>query len=137
MPQTFDAACDAIMAICQAQAWIKQAPDDPPGAATQFPFAALFPGHFTSQRNAGFLTNLHTVHLEIHWSFRDLPRNTADAKDHLGALLAALWADPTLGGTVATIQDSGIDGDFGPMMWGAVDTLGYVIRITFKQQPTL
>jgi hypothetical protein len=132
---TFASACDRIMAICRTQTWIMQAPDDPAAAAVQFPFAAVFPGTGTSKLLASVRQDLHTVHLEIHWTFRDLPRNTGDAKDHIDDILNVLWSDPTLAGKVDTIVS--IEYDFGPMTWGLVETLGYLIRITFKQRTAI
>lgn len=135
MTQAFADACDRIMAICRAETWIVQAPNDPPGAAIQFPFAALFPGTGTSKRAGSMRTDVHQIRLEIHWAFRDLPRATGDAKDHLEALLDALWTDPTLNSTASTIVNE-ISYSFGPLLWGAVETMGYVVTIPVKIQPS-
>jgi hypothetical protein len=130
MAQSYADACDRIMAICQGETWIVQASNDPPGAAVQFPFAAIFPGTGTSKLAGGYRVDIHTVNLEIHWAFIDLPRNTGDAKDHIEELIDAIWADETLSAKVATIIT--IEYDFGPMRWGALETLGYVVKVTFK-----
>ena len=129
----FADACDRIMALLRTQTWILQAPNDPPASATQFPFAALFPGTGTAVRqNDAIRQDMHTVHIEIHWAFRDMPRNTGDAKDRIDTLLNLFWGDITLNATVDTITDIGYE--FGPMMWGTLDTLGYIIRLTFKRR---
>jgi hypothetical protein len=135
MPQTFAGACDRIMTDLRTLTWILQAPDDPPAAAVQFPFAAIFPGTFTSKLAADARQDLQTVHVEIHWTFRDLPRNTGDAKDRLDSILNVLWGDVQLNGTVDTIIS--IDGDFGPMVWGLTETLGFLVKITFKQRTAI
>lgn len=131
----FADACDRIMTLLRTNTWLLQAPDDPPGAATQFPFGALFPGSGESKRAADARQDLHMVNVEIHWSFRDMPRNTGDAKDRLDSILSVLWGDPTLNSTVDTIVS--VDYDFGPMTWGITPTLGYVVRITFKQRTAI
>lgn len=135
MAQTFTGACDQIMTLLRTLTWIKAAPNDPTASPTQFPFAALFPGTGESELTSGAMKNLHTVNVEIHWTFRDLPRNTADAKDRLDSLLNLLWNDVQLTTTVDTI--TAIEYDFGPMKWNAFETLGYLLKITFKQRVVL
>jgi len=132
MAQTFAGACDRIMADIRTLTWVKQAPDDPPGGAVQFPFAAIFPGTGESQLQADSRRDLHTVKVEIHWSFRDLPRNTGDAKDRLDSVLNVLWADVQLNATVDCI--TAITYEFAPLSWGSIETLGYIVSITFKQR---
>ena len=125
-------ACDRIMTLLRTLSWVQQAPNDPPGAAIQFPFAALFPGTGRSERVAEVRRDVHTVNLEVHWAFRDLPRNAGDAKDRLDSLLNLFWSDITLNGTVDCI--TAIDYEFGPMSWGSVESLGYIMRVSFKQK---
>ena len=131
----FADACDRIMYHCQQQSWIRQAPNDPAAVAAAFPFAAVFPSTGQSRRESDMRRDLHTVNLEIHWAFRDLPRDAGDAKDHLDSILNDLWDDITLNSTVDCI--TAITYDFGPMAWGAAETLGYIMHITFKQRTAI
>jgi len=137
----YEDPCDRIMTLCQALTWLKQAPDDPPGAAVQFPFAAVFPERGESLRQTDERRDLHTVALEVHWAYKDMPRQVGDAKDRLDDILNMLWYDLTLNSTVDHIGrgdgSPGITYEFGPMSWGSIQTLGFIFHITFKQHTTV
>lgn len=130
---SYAAACDYIMGLMRAETWLKAAPDDPNPAAAQFPFAALFPASGTSKRASDFRTDLHTINVEVHWTFAEMSRQAGDAKDHIEDILDMLQSDLSLGGTVDAL--TAVSYDFGPMAWGAVETFGYILHIEVKIQP--
>ena len=131
----YEDACDRIMTLMDGLSWIKAAPADPPAAPAQFPFAALFPEKGTCKRASDYHIDLHTVALEIHWALRDMPRQVGDAKDRLDDITDALLDDITLNGTIDGII--GLEYEFGPMTYGAAQTLGFVFHIEFKQTTTI
>jgi hypothetical protein len=116
----------------------KEAPTLPPETNVSFPFSVCYPaiGNFAGQ-SGGWEKDLTTVYLDVHFNRVDLPTDVDAVIMFLDDFKPLLIADPTLGGTVDTLQMSDtnpIPWEFGQMKYAGQETLGLRFRITFKQK---
>ena len=65
---------------------------------------------------------------------KDLLRDVETALPFGELLAAAVFDDPTLGGTVDTVRDEGITTSFGALAWGGQETVGWRLTIPVKIQ---
>ncbi len=124
----------AIQTIAGALSGIRNAPSNPPDQVGAFPFAVTYPerGAFTAGSLTKALTaGQHVIVTEIHVARKDLPRAVAGAIGYADLFHTALQADPTLGGSVLIIDS--LTWEFGPLVWGAVETIGYRLRLTVTE----
>ena len=100
-----------------------------------FPFAVTYArtGTQTAQ-SAGWSVALHTLVCEIHCQRSVLDLAFAQALPLYEAFAAALLADPTLAGSVQTLNQ--LRYTFGSMEYGGTGTLGYRVEIDCKITPT-
>ncbi len=114
---------------------VRKAPDYPPEQLNQFPFAVCWAAEGTFEYSTpGVRKGLHVIELALHVARNgDLPREVALAMPYIETVPDALMADPTLGGTVATIVGP-ITYEFGPLGYGEKEqnTLGFLFRIRVK-----
>lgn len=84
---------------------IQRVYSDPPESISEFPAAMSYikSGEMTLM-SAGLARSLHTLAVDIYHARQVLPQAVNEAKVWPGLLLAALAADQTLGGSVATIN---------------------------------
>ena len=86
----------------------------------------------------GLAEGLHSLVVEIHVARKDLPRDVETALPFGELLAAAVFDDPTLGGTVDTVRaDEGITYTFGALAWGGQATIGWRITVPVKIQTVL
>ena len=124
-------AIQQIQLVVRQLPGIKEAPDDPPEAAMQFPFAVTFisQGEFTEQYG-GWGIGIHVFATEIHFSRSHLPLAIRMALPLFELFVDGITADETLKGTVTMVQ--GIDYRFGFLEYNTVPTIGWVFRVTAK-----
>lgn len=124
-------------AVAQLQDWagsmpgIKEAPDEPPETANQFPFAISYAreGEFGLQ-SKGWGIGLHDLVTEIHFSRQSLPAAVKQAMPYLETWLDFFIADPKVGGFVDTVET--IEYEFGQLEYGNTQTLGWVFTTRAK-----
>jgi hypothetical protein len=138
---TLDAAAIAMMALVRAIPTIKSAPDYPPEKPGAFPFAVVYPGRGRVDTEVtGAYRNLATLILEVHITRKNLPLSVETVFPMLDRL-ANVLCDPdnvTLSGTVSLIETGigspGIPWVFGELNWAEVETVGYRLDVTVKQE---
>lgn len=136
---TIQAAIAYIQGLAEGLTGIRQAPDFPPEQMNVFPFAVCYPsaGEFRAGP-IGLMKGLHSLVVEIHVARKDLPRDVETALPFGELLAAAVFDDPTLGGTVDTVRaDEGITYTFGALAWGGQATIGWRITVPVKIQTVL
>lgn len=114
---------------------VREAPEYAPEAMNQFPFAVTYYRQGSTEAQSGWRKALHTVYCEIHVARQNLPSALRLAMPFYERLVAALEADPRLGGTVDAIVWP-VSHTFGWMEYGSADNkhIGWRFEITFKQQ---
>lgn len=115
-----------------------EAPTLPFETNAVFPFSICYPANGTfAGQSGGWEKDLTTVYLDVHFNRINLPTDVEAVIGYLDDFKPLLIADPTLGGTVSTLQMSDtqpIPWEFGQMKYADQDTIGLRFRITFKQQ---
>jgi len=110
---------------------ISNAPDEPPESANVFPFVATFDRSGTLRpRSYGWGQDVVTIYSELHMARTLLTAAISAAYGHKATFLQKLLSDPTLGGTVSTINE--VRYTFGYLNWGEVKTVGYRFEIDVK-----
>lgn len=128
---TTTAAIANIAAKLGALPGIKSAPVVPPEDAGVYPFGVTYEAHANTNTLAyGSADDLVTIFAEIHVSRVLLANAVTLAMSFRDPFLAALIADPSLGGTVSTTNE--IRRSFGRLVWGDVETIGYRFEIDVK-----
>jgi hypothetical protein len=121
---TLQDAINAIQDVVGGVSGIRSAPDYAPDQLSTFPFALAFARTGTFEVGpVGMGKGLHTIVVEVHVARKDLPRDIQAAMAFSDAVPLALLADTTLGGVVSTFTN--IRYEFGPMLWGKLETLGF------------
>ena len=128
---TVQAAILNLQAKALALSGMKSAPDAPPDAAGAFPFAASYEriGKMVTH-SYGFSHELVTIFTELHVTRQNLTVAIDTAMPFRDPFLVAIRNDPTLGGTISTIEE--VRWTFGALKWGTVDTIGYRFEIDVK-----
>lgn len=121
---------------------VNSAPDYPPEATGAFPFAVSYErsGRLVG-RSYQFGDELVVLHTELHVARAMLPRAIETIMPYRDQFLDLLIADPTLGGTVSTINGE-VTWTFGRLGWGQEsrsqydqpNTIGYRFEIPVKVQ---
>lgn len=133
MAQSIVGAIARVQALVGAITGVAAAPTTLPGKLTQFPFALIYPGPgswiteaASTKRYEGELT------LELHVAYKELGRSSDTLAGYVESIVNELADDPTLNGTVATVQwPVQFDGLVG-RTYGDVDTLAYVWHIPIR-----
>lgn len=114
----------------------KEAPTDPTEAANVFPFSVCYPETGSIGAEAqGQRRDLTTLVLDLHVARALLPDDIQGALPFYESFPDLLINDPTLGGTVSTINmsaDSRITWEFGEMTYAGQPTLGWRFHIPVK-----
>ncbi len=95
---------------------IKAAPDNPPEAMNQFPFAVTYPGDVAATPAAGWYDGTFTIITEIHWTRQNLPTAVRQSVDAWNAFVLKIVNDLTLGGNTLGVNE--LRGKFGFLQWG-------------------
>lgn len=128
-------AIAAIQATAGAITGIKAAPTSPPESASVFPFAVSYAKSGTeTPQSAGWAIGLHTIVCEIHVARQVLPKDIALALPFYELFRSAILSDPTIAGTVATVNV--IRYEFGRLEYGNKQTIGYRFEIDVKLTST-
>jgi hypothetical protein len=110
---------------------IKAAPVNPPEGAVPFPFAVAYPRTGTLRlQSATWSNQLHTIWVELHFGRQILPAAIDQALPYVELFQNAVNADPTLGGSVAVVNE--VRYTFGKLEWGGVETLGWRFEVDVK-----
>jgi len=133
MTQSISGAIARVQTLVGAISGVAAAPTTLPGKLTQFPFALIYPGSgswtteaATAKRYEGELI------LELHVAYKELGRSSDLLASYVESVVNELADDPTLSGTVATIQwPVRFDGLVG-RNYGDVETLAYVWHIPIR-----
>jgi hypothetical protein len=123
---TLQEAISQIQAEVKGISGIREAPETPPDQINQFPFAICFAR--TGEYTIGppeMMTGTHTIVLELHVARKDLTRDVPAAMKYaksipLAILMAVMNHTPTAFATLERIRY-----EFGPLNWGATETIGF------------
>lgn len=128
-------AIERIQAIARSLTGIVEAPNYPPESVNQFPFVLTYYRQGNTTLMSGWRKGLHTVFCEFHLARQILPATVQSAMPFYERFMAAIEADPTLGGRVSTII-SPVNHTFGWLEYGSQDNkhLGWRFELTFKQE---
>lgn len=131
-------AIAALQDIVGGISGIKAATDQPPEAINQYPFALAYPSVGKEVRISDFRKGIHTIVCEIHFSRQNLPKAIALATPYLDTFMNAVFSNPTLSGTVSTIQEE-IRYEFGFLPWGGVAdvNIGWRFEVDVKIQTSI
>jgi len=114
----------------------REAPTDPPEGNAGFPFSVCYPNSGVTHGESSLARrDLVELYLDVHLSRQNLPLNVQAALSFWEAFPDYLIEDPTLGGTVDTInlgKDGGIRFIFGNMTYASVETIGFRFTIPVK-----
>lgn len=124
-------AIGKIQAHWLAVTGIKEAPAAPPESLSNYPFVITYErsGSFESHA-ASFGDELVTIRSEVHVGGTLLAMTIVKAMAFRDLFLKRLRADPTLSGTVSTIND--ISWVFGQLTYAGIDDIGYRFEIGVK-----
>lgn len=131
---TLDDAISEIQADIRAITGIRAAPDYAPEQMNVFPFSVVYPGsgEFISDV-PGVMRGLHSITIELHIGRKDLPRDIQSAMPYVQSIpnkllkAIATTAGDRFGSTIDTF--SRITYEFGPLDWGATQTIGWRFHI--------
>jgi len=125
----------AIQRIALTLPGMRAAPERPQEQIHAWPVAfTFFSNGRENKSSATRRVKLYTYVTEIHVSRTDLGRDIANSEPYIESFPTALWADPTLGGAVATINE--IRATYGPLGWGGMETFGVRFEIDCKHLTT-
>lgn len=114
---------------------IKEAPTNPPESANVYPFAVSYAKSGTeTPQSSGWAIGLHTIICEIHIARQVLPKDIALALPFYELFRSAILSDPTIAGTVATVN--ALRYEFGRLEYGNKQTIGYRFEIDVKLTST-
>ena len=124
-------AIDEIIDELQTISGIRRVPDEPPEDNTSFPFAVVYPTngvyHFGPPP---LMRALHSINIELHVARKDLPRDYLKVMDLIDTIPKELWDLLRTSGFSNLDTFGDITYTFGPLSWGAVDTLGVTYTMT-------
>lgn len=131
MALTLSDACTKIALIAGALAGVRNATARPPEQLNQFPSVTVLPGtgQFNPRPNGGS-TGLHTIYCDLHAARKDQTRDLEKFIGYPELLSDAIWADPTLGGTVTVV--TGVAYQLTSYDWGGMQTVGWRFTISAK-----
>lgn len=115
------------------------APTDPTSSVNAFPAAITFPADITmgDTLTKGDLIRLVTLHTLIFKSAQSLPQDVALLMPYGDSFPAAVFTDPTLGGTVQTIA-APMTAKFGALTYnGDATYIGWTFITTVKLENLL
>jgi len=98
-----EAALGGLQNAVATMAGLARVHSDPPESISEFPAAIVYAWEGEMEASAVGDRAIHTAVVEIHESRQVLPQAIDRAKQWPDKLLAALRANPTLGGSVAAI----------------------------------
>ena len=124
-----------IQAIVRGLDGVREAPEYAPENVNQFPFGLSYYKTGDTTLMNGYRKGLHTVVCDIFVARQLLPSSIRQAMPFYERFMAALEADPTLGGTVSTIV-APVRHSFGRISYGDEKALllGWEFEITVKQE---
>lgn len=130
------AAITALTSIEAGLSGIRTAHDKTPEKLGELPCFINYPrrGTVTPAPGSGctMIKGLHTVVAELHVARKILPHAEGVARPYIDSFVKAVWADPTLGGTVNTVNE--IRYEYGRLEFGRETHLGVRFEIDFKLQ---
>ncbi len=95
---------------------IEAAPDVPSESINQFPFSVCWPSDIDADLESGWAVGPQDITCQIHWTRANLATAIAASGNVGQSFIKAVFADPTLAGTVADITH--VHGKFGFLSWG-------------------
>jgi hypothetical protein len=107
----------------------------PPGAPpSTWPFSVAFPRRGTFSGGGGGSVGLegyHTIVVQLHYARKNQEQAYARIVPYLEPVIKAITDDPTLTGSVTTIDDQ-ISYTFGGLTYAAIETIGWEFEIPVK-----
>ena len=124
---TIDDVVGIFAGVGQAISTIKSAPDYPPNQAGAFPFWVVYPGNFTStQGPQGSMTTLWDIVCQLHVGDKAaLSSEVEFLLDYPETIMEALFEACNTN----LLAQGEIQGTFGPLKWGDIDTIGFTWTI--------
>lgn len=136
MTQTLQGAVERIQKLANGLSGMKAAPDYPPEKMAAFPYAVSYVGSFdATSQSANWEIVLATIITEIHVQRKDLPKDAQVAVPYGDSFRQAVLDDPTLDDKVTTVRT--VRGTFGPLDWGEMQTLGWLMETDVKLTNTI
>ena len=128
---TITGAVTDLQSSVAALAGVRSAPSVAPDQPAAFPFGVSWIGAVESTKaSASLRTDIYTIVTEIHVSRRDMKTDLTLLNTYPALFLAAVWADPTLGGTVRTTLS--VTGAFAPSEWAGIETRAWHFETRVK-----
>ena len=134
MAKTIQDAMLQLVAIANGLSGMRTAKNYPPDTAPTPPFAVAAPASGVWSRYADLYQGIHSVRVCILVPDIDTARDMETLVSFGDSFGKAVWADPTLDGTVETIIE--VSYTFGPVDYFAIPHRGWTFTIKFKQEPT-
>lgn len=124
-------AVAALQALVGSIPGIRGAPSTPPDQINAFPFAVAYPASGDWQRTRpGTREGTQKIICEVHFSRVNLAEDVREALPYGDLVAEKLLNHLTLSGTVFDVER--VDWTFGPMRWGAVDTIGWRFTVSVR-----
>lgn len=124
-----------IQAIVRGLDGVQEAPEYAPESVNQYPFGIAYYEAGETTLMGGWRKGLHTLAVNIFVARQLLPASLRQAMPFYERFMAAIEADPTLGGTVSTVV-SPVKHSFGWIAYGGENNklLGWRFQVTVKQE---
>lgn len=120
---TLASVLSALQTAGGAVSGIKYAPAYPPEKASDFPFFVTYPTRFSGQQGPqGSMTMLYDITCELHVARKGtLPVEIATLLTYPESMAEILYE--TCNANI--LAQDGIEGTFGALRWGDIDTIGF------------
>ncbi len=105
-----------------------QAYDMPPDRMAVFPAAMCYAGAGEERREKTLIRREYTLVCEIHYPRKSLPRAVTELMPYVDDLPAAIWANPTLNGTVTGVLAVAVELDW-EREYNGVETLALKVSV--------
>ncbi len=137
MANTITDAVAAIQAVVAALPGILEAPANPLESIGELPYGHSFPKKIKVDASgpAGSGKWIVTIGTDILCGRQDLPADVALATPYGDSFPNAIWHDPTLAGTVDTVNE--VRATFGEVTYAKVVFIGWSFEIDFKIEKPL
>lgn len=123
---TLDGVLSTIQTAVGSVSGVKYAPDDPPEQPQDFPFVVTYPMRYRGQVNTPEdFRMLYDIAVELHVARRNLPTAVQTLLGFPETIANAIFS------TLITnlYAHDHIEGGFGALRWGDIETLGFTWTI--------
>lgn len=126
----------AVQDVAAGLDGIVNTPQNPQEAIIQLPYAHTFVKTLSVDSGpAGLAKWIVTVQTDVLCARQQLPDDIKKATPYGDSFPNGIWADPTLAGTVDTVN--AVRGTFGALIYGSTTYIGFQFEIDFKVERPL